>query len=252
MTRHASAAAAVIATLVLGGATCPERRAAVSLAPAEGVVRWERAVEQWSRQHRVYEVWSDRMNARATYHSPALRKAFTSHRERFHGDFSNFMKRELTDLGGDGQSENFHSFFVASYVSWRRYDQLAHAHTIWTLTLESDNGARVAAEKVKELKTTPAVREVYPYVDDRYDRTYLVHFPMADREGKPLITAQTRRFTLRISSAYSEATLIWDLVPMDRTGAYGDYGLPRDAGPTPDTGSLKEEDGFGLGKLFGG
>ncbi|MBI5494736.1 MAG: hypothetical protein HY904_06875 [Deltaproteobacteria bacterium] len=239
----------VACALGLLGSVCPpQRHAAVSLAPADGRLSWERTVSDWSRQHKVYEWMDDKIDARATYHSPAFRKSYIEHSGNFHGDFSDTARKELVELGG-GEAEYFHSFFVSAYVGTQKYRQLAHSRTIWTLWLENDAGVRVRAESLKDVTINAAVAAIYPYVG-RYDRGYLVRFPLADAEGRPVITRDTKRFTLRIASAYAEAELIWDLAP---GSVRQDFGLPRDAGP--DAGPAKKEDEGGLGglgKILGG
>jgi len=229
------------------GSTCaPQRSAAVSLAPSESVQPWSRHVADWSRAHKVYYWMDDKIFARATYHSPAFRKGFIDHRDEFFGDFSRIAKKELVDLGG-GEAENWHSFFVSAYVGTQRYRALAHAATIWTLSIENDEGVRVNAQRLTDVKINPAVQAIYPYVD-RFDRAYLVRFPLATDDGRPVITSLTKSVTMRISSAYAEATLIWDLIPAT---ARADFGMPRDGGP-PDAAVKDDEGGFGLGKILGG
>lgn len=209
-------------------------------------VSWNRVLDDWSRQDRAWDWMDMRLDARATYHSPPLRKAFIENRQQFFGDFSTKAKQELVDLGG-GEAEEWHSFFVSTYVDWQRYKAMTHAHTIWTLSLENDQGVRVQASKIKDVRVNLAVQAIYPYVD-RFDRAYLVRFPLTDKEGRPLITSTTRRFTLLIESAYAHAKLVWDLEPSSSAGSYG---LPRDAGPR-DGSSVKEDEGmFGFGNILG-
>lgn len=231
------------------GSTCtPQRHPAVSLAPVEGRRAWDTVVNDWSREHRVYNWSDDLIYARATYHAPAFRKGFIDHASHFYGDFSKVAKKELVDLGG-GEAEFWHSFFVSAYVGTQKYKALAHGGTIWTLSLENDQGVRVVAEKLTDVRYSPAVKSIYPYTD-RFDRAYLVRFPLADKDGKPIISATTRQFKLHISSAYAEATLIWDLAP--GSGVAENFGMPRDAGPVQDAGKEKDDEGMGgLGKIFG-
>ena len=98
------------------------------------------------------------------------------------------------------------------------------------------------------MRINAAVQAIYPYVD-RFDRAYLVRFPLADDDGRPVITASTKQFTMRISSAYAEATLIWDLQPET---VRADFGMPHDAGPRDASVKDDEGNGFNLGKILGG
>lgn len=243
--RAAAAVALLLAALGGAGATCGGSRPAVALQPPAAPQSWERALEDWTRQDRDYD-WMDlRLDARATYHAPALRKAFIDHRSRFFGDFADRAKQELVDLGG-GEAEHWHSFFVSTFVDWQRYKAMAHAHTIWTLSLENDQGVRVVASKIRDVRVNPAVQALYPYVD-RFDRAYLVRFPLADAEGRPVLTSTTRRFTLRVDSAYARGTMVWDLVPSNEPTSFG---LPRDGGP-PDASPGGAEGLFNLGNILG-
>jgi hypothetical protein len=185
-----------------------------------------------------------RLDARATYHAPAFRKSFLDHRKGFFGDFADKAYKELVELGG-GEAEEWHSFFLSAFVDWQKYKAMSHSHTIWTLTLENDQGVAVVASKIKDVRINPGVAAIYPYVD-RFDKAYLVRFPLTDKEGRPVITAQTRSFTLRVESAYAKAQLLWDLVPLAEGNPYG---LPRDGGRR-DSG--EDEKGlFGLGNILG-
>jgi hypothetical protein len=194
----------------LSGAVCqPQHYHAVNLAPSNQRISWDRTVADWSREHRVYNWLDDMIYARATFHSPAFRKSFIDHRAEFFGHFSDIANRELVELGM-GDVENFHSFFVTAYVGKQKYKALSHAHTIWSLFLENDQGVRVKADKFKDVRITQAVAAIYPYVD-RFDKAYFVHFPLADAEGRPIITGSTRKFTLHIQSDYAHAELKWGL-----------------------------------------
>lgn len=234
-----------VALGVMGNVCATQRHSAVSLAPSEARTSWDRTVEDWSRRHQVYDWMDDKMDARATYHSPAFRKSYLDHAAGFHGDFAELERKELIELGG-GEAEQFHSFFVATYIGTRKYRQLTHSRTIWTLYLENDEGVSVKAENFRDVAINAAVTAVYPYTTF-FDRGYLVRFPLADREGRPVITSHTRQFKMRIASAYATAELVWDLVP---GSVREDYGMPRDAGPQDAAKSL--EDSFGLGKILGG
>ncbi len=230
---------------MMGSVCPPQRHSAVTLAAPEGKTAWERVVDDWSRQHRVYEWMDDKIDARATYHSPAFRKGFIDNLGRFHGDFAELTRKELLELGG-GEAEYFHSFFVAAYVGTLKYRQLTHSRTIWTLYLENDEGVSVKASHFRDIAPNAAVQAIYPYVG-RYDRGYMVRFPLTDADGKPVITSRTKRFTLRVASAFAEADLIWDLIPGGQVRE--NFGVPPDGGV--DAGPAKD-DGFGLGKLLGG
>ncbi|MEW5855715.1 MAG: hypothetical protein AB2A00_43470 [Myxococcota bacterium] len=228
------------------GSMCPPQKYhAVSLAPPTFPVAWTRALEDWTRHHKVYEWFDDKIDAHATYHAPALRKAYVDNRHKFFGEFSDVIKKELVDLGG-GEAEHWHSFFVSAYVGWQKYKALTHSRTIWTLSLENDQGVRVVASKMKDVPNNLAAQAIYPYMG-RYDRAYLVRFPLLDAEGRPIISATTKSFTLRISSAYAEAVLIWDLIPNQ---SLGEFGLPRDAGPNADAAPPEEEGGLGIGNIL--
>lgn len=232
--------------LGLMGSVCPPQRYhAVNLAPSNTRQAWERVLADWTREHRVYD-WSDDMiYARATFHSPAFRKGYIDHRSEFFGYFSDQANKELLELGF-GEVENFHSFFVSAYVGKQRYKALTHSHTIWSLYLENNEGVKVKAEKFRDIRITQSVAAMYPYVD-RFDKAYLVRFPLADADGKPVITGSTRAFTLHIASNYAHAQLKWELVP---GAAPQEFGIPRDGGLPPDAGSLEDKLG-GFGSILG-
>lgn len=240
----------LVLALALGamGSVCPPQRYhAVSLAPIPGRISWDRTVADWTREHKVYHYMDDRIIAHATYHSPAFRKSFIDHRAEFYGHFAEIEDKELVEMYL-GQIENFHSFFVSAYVGWQKYRALSRSHTIWTLYLENDVGVKVKAVKFKDVRITPAVQSVYAYAD-RFDKAYMVRFPLTDAEDRPIITNTTKRFTLHIVSDYAHAELTWQLTP--NSSGEADYGMPRDAGLPPDAGTLEDKLG-GFGDILGG
>ncbi len=60
------------------------------------------------------------------------------------------------------------------------------------------------------MKVDENLRTVYPYIG-RFDKIYLVRFPLTDPLHRLVLDATTSAFSLRIASALGSAELAWHL-----------------------------------------
>lgn len=171
----------------------------------------------WTRHDKVYQVLDNKLFVSATYHAPDFRHAFGIAFPDIYGHGGKITRRELTDMTGG--VEQHHNFLVAAYTPYVRWNDFARDDSIWRISLYSksvgDDGmdeAEVAPDDIIPLKVDENLRAVYPYIS-RFDKIYLVRFPMTDAWQRPLVHARTQEVVMRIASALGVATLRWPMHP---------------------------------------
>jgi len=205
-----------------GGALVVTPRAKVTPATADGTV-WTAEVQAATRRHEPYSYTMRLADLRATLVTPRLRQAFAHERERFHGRFAKDATRELlhfgtVDEGVDAEkviarpeSEEQILVFVAFYAANQKYRDLSTKGSIWDTTLRRGSGPRVRPVAIESVRLTPAVIELFPYVD-RFDDLYLVRFPSVDREsGAGLLAPGDAALHLEVASAVATCDVSWTL-----------------------------------------
>jgi hypothetical protein len=189
-----------------------------SLAP--GTASWQQAVNDNSRRHESYDWFMRTADLRATLVTPRLRKAFIEHRNEFHGRFADEQEKELLQLGtaddavdtattAGPQAEQEVLVFVAMYVADQKHRDVSASYSIWDVSLERGD-ARVRPLKMENVRSSPAVRALFPYVD-RFDDLYLFRFPLVDKSGSMMLSPGALR--LHIRSALADASVAWELQP---------------------------------------
>jgi hypothetical protein len=209
----------------LWGCAAPRQTGPVSIAAAPEPARdagkaWQEIVREHSRRVEVYD-WAVRQaDLRATLVTPRLRRAFLLAREGFQGKFSQETARDLVALGSADEgvdaamrpgpeAEQQILVFVAMYVTDRANRDIAASYTIWETRLVRGS-ASVAPLAMDTIRNTPAVMDVFPYVD-RFDDLYLLRFPLTDLEGRSFMTPGGEPLRLEVKSALAEAVVEWTL-----------------------------------------
>jgi hypothetical protein len=157
---------------------------------------------------------------RATLITPRLRKAFLEHRGEFHGQFARTVAKDLVQMGNADEgvdapmkskpdAEEQVLVFVAMFVTNQKERDLAANTTIWDTKLVRGT-ASVKPTKIESLRMSPAVPEVFPYVD-RFDEIYLMRFPLVDAQGRSFLTPGGEALRLEVKSALADAVVEWEL-----------------------------------------
>ncbi len=191
---------------------CSAPRPAVLFGPAQELTGddFPAVLETWTREDKLYDGFDTKLFARATYHAPELRRAFAAAFPAIYGHGGTITRRELADLTGG--VEQFHTFFLTAYAPVVKWNDFANSDSIWRLTLTSSNGSTVGTHEISTIKIDENLRTVYGEIG-RFDKAYLVRFPLTDPLQNIVIGPETRSFELRIASALGTATLRWDVVP---------------------------------------
>ena len=103
----------------------------------------------------------------------------------------------------------FHTFFISVYTPDTKWNDLDATASIWRLQLHSADRS-VAATEIERIKVDENLRKVYRHID-RFDRAYLVRFPISSPVDGPIIRPDSKSFRLRIASAIGTTQLEWQL-----------------------------------------
>jgi len=212
----------VVAAAVFGGCVGFAREGAVELATDNGKTDgWDVEVARATRRVEPYDHANRLADLRATLLTPRLRKAFLDERARFHGRFAKDTHQELVGLGtvDEGvdatalaapKSEEQVLVFVGFYASDQKNRDLAVSGSIWDTELVR-GATRVKPVHIDRVRMSPAVVDIYPWVD-RYDDLYLVRFPLVDPPtGTSLMTPGPEPLRLQVSSAIATASVSWSM-----------------------------------------
>jgi len=199
----------ILNLLCIAGCVAP--RAILSLQPRStiGSDDYERILDDWTREDRLYDGLDSKLFVHSTFHSPEFRKTFLLRHPDVYGRGSETARRlALTLPDGVEEIEFFFSAFTSD-VKWNDFDQ---EDSIWRVVLKGDETEPVDGQ-VSRVKTTANLRAIYPFITD-FSRTYVVRFPRTDAGGMPVISSSSRSIELRFLSALGTAELVWALKPL--------------------------------------
>lgn len=171
---------------------------------------YPRVLKTWTRNAKIYDGFASKAFITATFHSPEFRRAFALAYPDIHGHGGNITRRELVELA-EGV-EQYLNFFVSIYTANDKWNDLSQSDSIWRLTLKGAHGSTAAPVTVLPVQTDENLRAVYPYIG-RFDKTYLVRFPLIDPLSRLLIPTSSEGFAIQIASALGKTELQWQLKP---------------------------------------
>lgn len=220
MTRRLLALAFAVSTISC--ATPYATAGAVEMSPTAPSSTWDLEVTAATRRVEPYDWFMRQADLRATLVTPRLRRVFLDERAQFHGRFADQTQQELVGLGTADEGVDAEKtlaqpageeevlVFVAMYVADQKNRDLSASYTIWDTVL-SRGGQKVRPSKVENVRASPAVKEVFPYID-RFDDLYLFRFPLVDaKTGTRLFGPGSEPLVLEVSSALADCVVSWDL-----------------------------------------
>jgi hypothetical protein len=198
-----------IAALEPAFACAGETPSTLSLQPNREVTAedYDDVLKRWTRHDTVYQGLDSKLFVHATFMSPEFRRAFALRHTEVYGPGSEETAVLITNPEAEEQLEFFFSASTSS-PQWNDFDK---ENSIWRVTVEGDDHERVDG-KVRRIRPSANMRIIFPYISD-YAKTYVVRFPRTTPSQKAVITASTREFDLKVSSALGQATLSWNLNP---------------------------------------
>lgn len=215
-------ATVVVGLLAAAGCASLPAGGPVEVAPATTATTWDAELARATRRVEPYQWAMRQADLRATLITPRLRQAFLTERSRFHGRFARDAATELlamgvVDEGVDAtaidrpKGEEQILVFVAFYAADQKNRDLAITGSIWDVALVR-GGARVKPMAIEAVRSSPAVSQVFPYVD-RFDDLYLLRFPLVDpATGAAPLAPGTEPLHLEIASALATCDVSWSLV----------------------------------------
>jgi hypothetical protein len=206
---------ALAVSVVLGGLTgCQAARPAVLYGSENHLTAtdYPRVLRTWTRSAKIYRGLDDKLFVTATYHAPELRRAFALAFPDIYGHGGKITRRELVDLTGG--VEQHHNFLLAVYTPDVRWNDMGRDDSIWRLSLKGSQDIEVGPDEVVPIKMDENLRAVYPYIS-RFDKVYLVRFPLVDPLQRMVIEGDASGITLRIASALGGADMHWLLNKLD-------------------------------------
>ncbi|MEM6732560.1 MAG: hypothetical protein AAF658_13465 [Myxococcota bacterium] len=206
---------AVLTVMALSTGCAKEPPPAVLFGATGDIVAsdYDRVLRRWTRSDQVYSGLDHRMFVDATLHSPEFRRAFAIAWPDVYGAGGQVTRRELVELSGP--AETTHTFFVSVFTGDRDWNDLADQGSIWRLTLES-GPVSVEASEITAIPVDANLRAVYSHID-RFDKCYLVRFPLADPLNRMLVDPSSTDLTMKIASAIGRAELQWQLLPASKS-----------------------------------
>lgn len=216
--------AAVLALLVAAGCR-PTPPKPVNLAERPREYRskdYLRVLDRWSRSGRITKEFDMVLEAHSTFKSWDYRQAYVARfvqaykitgRER-----DAMLEREL------GEARTHHEFFVSAATSRWEWNDFTKQGSIWRIKLIDDKQREVAPIEIKLVKQPDAHLQVfYRNAIQLFSKQYAIRFPQT-LDNRPLLTQQTKFFTLRFAGPLGTLDLRWNT----------ETGEPVDKGGTPD------------------
>jgi len=189
---------------------------------------------QYTRRDHVYAFFADKVDLRATFHSPAYKQAFAAAKPQFHGRSAELIDLYLRDqkpaptplqalsqvvkpFSAQAQDtarppQKTLSFLLAFYVADQDYRSLDADDSIWDIELRVDDRAPQKPLKLERLRRDPSLDQVYPYLN-KLDQIYWLRFAPTDKQGQPLLGPDAKKMQLRVVSKIADAKVQWDLRP---------------------------------------
>jgi hypothetical protein len=201
---------ALVSLLSACGVGGPATR--VSLAPvadAPPASAYVDQIKKWTRHGHVFSDFDETLTVDATLHSPEFRAAYVERwisvykiapedAARLRADWN----KEIADMWELHVESSGHDFNVNNFTANK---------TPWRLVLTTDAGRDLTPSEVQSSKMRREVEvDLYPYAT-LFSRGWRVRFPRKLADGTPLLTADTRSLTFRISGPAGSTDLTWTL-----------------------------------------
>lgn len=207
----------MLAALLLGG--CATTTVSLAEGPREYVATdYDSVLDRWTRTERLFALseLETYLTATATFESWDFRWAYVI---RYVEDYRLTIdqRKKLLEKALD-ETRTKHEFFVATYGSERRYNDLTKADSAWIVRLIDDTGNETAPQEIVAIKKPNALeRSYFPY-NTTFRQAFHIRFPRTAGDGRPTISPQAKWFGLRFAGAQGNSELVWRV---DEKGAAG-------------------------------
>ncbi len=202
----------VAAALVVSG--CGGGSPRVSLKPPEKRYRgsdYSQLLARWTREAKIINLrrLDTPLRVHATFFSPDFVDAYVARYEelfKISGRERDAKLRQYTE-----QFKTHYRFTVFAATTDRKWNDLAKKDSVWRVALVNDLEQQVSAAEIRrERRITETTKEFFPHVEPFY-QMYTFRFPRLQVDGRPLISAKTRRLVLRFAGPLGTSELVWRL-----------------------------------------
>ncbi len=169
---------------------------------------YEDILQTWTRSARIYHFLDNRLFITATFHASHFKHAFASAFPHLYGHGGVLTRKELANT----HTSTALSFLIVTYTPYEKWNDFNEPDSIWNMELHTSEGVVLHPTDIVPVKIDENIRAVYPYIK-RFERAYLVHFPVKTSSNNPVLTSETTCFSLQVASALGKALLEWHLTP---------------------------------------
>lgn len=197
----------IVLSTVLAVVACSQSKPVLRGGPGSAA-DYEKALERWTRHEKVYHRLASRLFVTATYQSPQF---LATYNQRYAEIFS-LSEEEVKIKEAEAEKilSRHHEFFFTAATPVRRWNDFSSANSIWRVTLVNDRGREVSPTTLQEVKKTPNLQALYPYLND-FALAYRVQFPRRLADGTEVMSPTDRYLTLKFASALGKTELRWEL-----------------------------------------
>lgn len=164
----------------------------------------------WTKSDKIYHFLDNRLFVTATFHSIHFKRAFAAAFPHLYGHGGVLTRKELAE--DKNTDEGFLGFLMVTYTPFEKWNDFSASDSIWNMELQTSEGVALHPSQVVPVKIDANIRAVYPHIE-RFERVYLVHFPVYTPDHTQVLGPETTHFSLVMASALGKAVLRWDLTP---------------------------------------
>ena len=198
---------------LVGCSTAPPRvgEPPPRVADAAAEASYHQVFERWTRHAEVYDVLDTRMFVAATLESADFRRAKVERLALFQGLPTSARDAELArELA---LAEKGYEFFLGVHTPDPKINDFDRGSSIWRVALHTSAGEVTPTEIVRLGRPDANTRGLYLYLGDFWIG-YRIRFPATLPDGRPVLTAEEREASLRLSSAVGKAELLFVAAPI--------------------------------------
>ena len=185
----------------------PEDRAAHGPS-APWARQWREVRDRWARRAHVTNDWDTALDAQVVLASAEVRAAYV----RFLAGLRGYSDDKRNEVAAQHQAdgEAFVEALVAMQTSKWEWNDLTSSRSVWSITFSDDAGHTVeAVERSQIAQKTTEFAEVFAEVTP-FTMAWRVRFPSRFSDGTPLLTAASRKVSLRFVGPLGESTVRWE------------------------------------------
>jgi hypothetical protein len=169
---------------------------------------YDDAHERWTRTSRVTDGLDFIMSVDATALAPEFRTAYVAERaRRLHLPDAARDQLIADEKAADAEFIEFQILFATGNHPWN--DLSTYPRSMWRVSLIGDDGREVLPEKIEPDKRQRAeIAEYFPGLGS-FHKPYRVTFPRNAADGRPLLSAGSKRMKLVVAGSLGTAEMVW-------------------------------------------